>query len=72
MTIKQREFMKELYDLLLKYNAKISWTCDEFSDIFWLVGDHLIISMCGQQNDIEFYGLDIDKDNVLEMIKESE
>jgi len=72
MTIKQKEFMKELCDLLLKYNAEISWTYDECSDTFGLVDNHLVISMCGQQNDIEFYGMDIDQYNVFEMIKESE
>jgi hypothetical protein len=39
MTIKQKEFLKEFEDLLLKYNAEIGWTCDECSDTHGLYND---------------------------------
>lgn len=59
MTIKQKEFLKDLRELLIKYNAEIEWTCDECSDTFGLSGDHLYISMHGQ-DDIDLSGLCVD------------
>lgn len=37
MTVKQKEFLKEFKDLLLKYNADIGWTCDDCSDTYGLI-----------------------------------
>lgn len=59
MTIKQKEFLKEFKDLLLKYNVEIGWTCDECSDTYGLYNDHLYISMLGQK-DIDLFGSGID------------
>ena len=50
MTTKQKEFLRELKDLLTKYKADIGWTCDDCSDTFGLSGDHLYISMTGQKH----------------------
>lgn len=67
LNVKQKEFIKDFRDLLLKYGADISWTCDECSDTFGLVDDHLVISMRGQK-DINLCGVAIDHydlDNIL-------
>ena len=60
MTIKQKEFLKEFRELLLKYNADIGWTCDDCSDTYGLYNDHLYITMYGQKDiDFEYNGIDI-------------
>ena len=64
LTTKQKEFLKELRDLLLKYNAEIYWTCDECSDIYGLVDDRLVVDMVGQENDIDLSIGCIDKYNI--------
>lgn len=38
----EKDFKKELAELLEKYNAKIGFTCSECSDVFGLSDDHLI------------------------------
>ena len=63
LTIKQKEFLKELKSLFIKYNACISLTCAECSDTYGLYDDHLYIKMHGQ-TDIDFYSLSI---NTLEI-----
>lgn len=75
LTIKQKEFLKALKDLLIKYNADIGWTCDDCSDTYGLYDDHLYVSICGQK-DIDFCsnGIDVlDIDDMLEKeLKENE
>lgn len=66
MTIKQKEFLKEFKDLLLKYNVEIDWTCDECSDTHGLYNDHLYISMLGQE-DIDLYSNSIDYNDLDEL-----
>ena len=67
LSVKQKEFLKELRDLLLKYEAEIYWTCDEWcSDTSGLIGERIVVDMAGQKNGIEFepacvYKYDIDK-----------
>ena len=71
MTTKQKEFIKELRDLFIKYNAEIGWTCDYCSDTYGLYDDHLYITMYGQKDiDFETNGIDISDLNYL--LKESE
>lgn len=60
MTIKQKEFLKEFRELLIKYHAEIDWTCDDCSDTYGLCDDHLYISMYGQKDiDFKYNGIDI-------------
>ena len=66
MTIKQKEFLKEFKELLLKYNAEIGWTCGDCSDTYGLYNDHLYITMYGQKDiDFESNGIDITDINYL-------
>ena len=58
MTEKQKSFIKEFKDLLLKYNADIDWTCDECSDTYGLYDDHLYISIFGEKD------IDLDSNGV--------
>lgn len=71
MTVKQKEFLKEFKDLLLKYNADIGWTCDDCSDTYGLYDDHLYISMLGQQ-DIELSSNSIDYKDLDDLYKRAE
>ena len=71
MTVKQKEFLKEFKDLLLKYNADIRWTCDDCSDTYGLYDDHLYISMLGQK-DIELYSNSIDYNDLDKLYKKAE
>ena len=70
MTIKQKGFLKEFKDLLLKYNADIGWTCDDCSDTYGLYNDHLYISMLGQK-DIDLFGNSIEYDDLDELYKKA-
>lgn len=65
LTTKQKEFLKEFYDLLHKYDAEIFWTCDECSDLYGLCNDHLEIEILGQKN-LELIGTNINKYNIKE------
>lgn len=71
MTIKQKEFLKEFKELLLKYNADIGWTCDDCSDTYGLYNDHLYISMYGQK-DIDFESNAIDITDINYLLKEGD
>lgn len=71
MTIKQKLFLKEFKDLLLKYNADIGWTCDDCSDTYGLYDDHLYISMLGQK-DIDLPSNGIDYNDLDELYKKAE
>ena len=71
MTVKQKLFLKEFKDLLLKYNADIGWTCDFCSDTYGLYDDHLYISMLGQK-DIDLPSNSIDYDDLDELYKKAE
>lgn len=71
MTVKQKEFLKEFKDLLLKYGADIGWTCDDCSDTYGLYNDHLYISMMGQKN-IHLFGSYIDYNELDELYKKAE
>lgn len=71
MTIKQKEFLKEFKDLLLKYDADIGWTCAECSDTYGLCDDHLYISMHGQE-DIDLFGNYINYNDLNELYKKAE
>lgn len=71
MTVKQKEFLKEFKDLLLKYNADIGWICADCSDTYGLYDDHLYISMLGQK-DIDFYNNSIDYTDLDELYKRAE
>ena len=71
MTVKQKEFLKEFKDLLLKYNADIGWTCADCSDTYGLYDDHLYISMLGQK-DIDLYHNSIDYNDLDELYKRAE
>ncbi len=68
LTIKQKEFLKELKELFIKYNAYIGWTCDICSDTYGLYNDHLYITMHGQ-NDIDFYSTSIDTLEIDDILK---
>ena len=50
LSVKQKQFIKELKELLLKYNAEIFWDCDEISDTYGLVDAHLVLSIQGQKD----------------------
>lgn len=71
MTIKQKEFLKEFKELLLKYNADIGWTCDDCSDTYGLYNDHLYISMYGQK-DIDFESNAIDITDINYLLKDGD
>lgn len=71
MTIKQKEFLKEFRDLLLKYGADIGWTCEDCSAKYGLYNDHLYISMLGQK-DIDLFGNSIDYNDLDELYKKAE
>lgn len=71
MTIKQKEFLEEFKDLLLKYSADIGWTCDDCSDTHGLYNDHLYISMKGQK-DIDLYSNSIDYNDLDYLYKKAE
>lgn len=71
MTVKQKLFLKEFRDLLLKYNAEIWWTCDDCSDTYGLYNDHLGISILGQK-DIDLPSNGIDYDDLDELYKRAE
>lgn len=71
MTVKQKEFLREFKDLLLKYNADIGWTCADCSDTYGLYDDHLYISMFGQE-DIDLYSNSIDYNDLDELYKRAE
>lgn len=62
LTIKQQVFLKELRDLLLKYNAEIGWNHDECR-----MEDNMYISMLGQK-DIDIYS-SIDYNELYYMLK---
>lgn len=68
LTIKQKEFLKELKNLFIKYNAYIGWTCDDCSDTYGLYDDHLYITMYGQK-DIDFKTNGIDVEDIDYMLK---
>lgn len=72
LSVKQEEFLKELRDLLLKYNAEIYWACDECSDTYGLVDNRLVVDMVGQENDIDLSVCCIDKYNIDEILKGAE
>lgn len=70
LSVKQKEFLKELRDLLLKYDAEIYWTCDEWcSDTSGLIDDRIVVDMVGQKDDIEFECACVDKHDVDKMLK---
>lgn len=71
MTVKQKEFLREFKELLLKYDAYIGWTCDDCSDTYGLYNDHLYISMLGQK-DIDLYYNSIDYNDLDELYKKAE
>ena len=71
MTVKQKEFLKEFKDLLLKYNADIGWTCDDCSDTYGLYDDHLYIRK-KEKKDIDFYNNSIDYNDLDELYKRAE
>lgn len=66
MTVKQKLFLKEFKDLLLKYGVNIGWTCEDYS-----YNDHFYISMLGQK-DINLYGYSIDYNDLDELYKKAE
>ena len=74
LSVKQKEFLKELRDLLLKYDAEIYWDCDECSDTYGLVNDRLVVNMIGQKEEINLVGsIDhYDIDNILKGAEEDE
>ena len=59
----KKEFLKELKALLEKYNACISWTCSEGSDMYGIHDDHICANL-NDKVDIEFDGRYIDCDNL--------
>lgn len=68
MTVKQKEFLKELHKLLLKYDASIYWTCDDCSDTYGIYDEKMVIDMFGQK-DIEFTNSNsIDKYDIEDLI----
>lgn len=71
MTVKQKEFLREFKELLLKYNAYIWWTCADCSNTYGLCDDHLHISMLGQK-DINLYSNSIDYNDLDELYKIAE
>lgn len=58
----KKEFLKELKDLLEKYNACISWTCGEGSDTYGIYDDH-ICACLNDEVEIDFEDACIDCDN---------
>ena len=60
MTVKQKLFLKEFRDLLLKYNVKIGWNCHCYSFIY----------MSGQK-DIELFNNYIDYNNLNDLYKKA-
>lgn len=68
LTVKQKEFLKELKDLFIKYDAYIGWACADCSDTYGLYDDHLYITMHGQ-NDIDFETNGIDVEDIDYMLK---
>jgi hypothetical protein len=40
-------FLQELQELLVKYNAKIGFTCDPSSDTYGLSGDAIVVEING-------------------------
>ena len=71
MTQKQKDFLKEFRDLLLKYHADIGWTCDYCSDTYGLYDDHLYISIFGEK-DIDLDDNSIDYKNLDDLYKRYE
>ena len=70
LSVKQKEFLKELEGLLLKYNVEIYWTCDEWcSDTSGLIDNKIVIDMVGQKDNVEFKSACIDKYGVNKMLK---
>lgn len=53
LTVKQKEFLKELREILVKYNASILWDYRGCGDSFYL-DDYLFVTMDGQKRDIQF------------------
>lgn len=45
MTEKAKEFLKELKQVLQKYDGEIEFTCHDCSDTYGLVDDHLVVKM---------------------------
>lgn len=54
LTTKQIDFLEELKELLLKYDATIGWVCDETSDTFGIIDEKMYINIWGQKDDITF------------------
>lgn len=72
LSVKQKEFLKELEGLLLKYNAKIyddiCLDTNESSDTYGLFRRCAVVEMLGQKNNIEFSGI-INLYNIDEKLK---
>ena len=72
LSVKQKEFLKELEGLLLKYNAKIYWDIcadnDKSSDTYGFIYRSIVVEMIGQKNNIEFRNI-INLYDINEMLK---
>lgn len=65
--VNKKDFLKELHNLLEKYNASIEWCCDECSDLHGVYDSHLEINLNDTKN-ICFSGDIIDSKDVKRML----
>lgn len=70
---KQKEFLKEFKDLLLKYNAEIDWDCDFWlSDTDGLYDARMVVKMVGQEENIDFDDMVIRKGDIDKILESGE
>ena len=72
MNNKQKEFIKELKNLLSKYKAEIGWKCDDSTDFYGIIDDRMYIHLMGEKKDIEIKSMYIDGYCLNEVEKENE
>lgn len=58
----KKEFLKDLKELLEKYNACISWACDDGSDLYGIYNDHICVTL-DNSVEINFEGSCVDCDD---------
>lgn len=65
---KDIEFLKELKDLLIKYNATLGFDCDDFSDLHGIYDEEIIARVNGKKISLGD-GFEIDASDLIKAIQ---
>lgn len=66
---KKIEFLKELKDLLVKYNATLGFDCDDFSDLYGIYDEKIIARIDGKEI-VLANGYEADASDLIKAIQE--